>query len=104
MVDHRGSAVRRKMVRAHDPLAEIRLDLRHHLLGITRLGYLLDLVHAQALPVLVESLALAEPAQSFPVDDHAAVSAADGIGERRMLSMRPPCRAEGRIGREQLRL
>src|SRR5438309_5536661 len=88
VVDHRGSAVGRKMVCAHNSLAESRLDLRHQFLGITRLGYLLDLVHAQALPVLVESLALAEPQQSFPVDDQAAISAADGIAQYRVLPMR----------------
>ena len=92
------------MVCAHNPLAEIRLDLRHQLLGITRLRYLLDLVHAQALPVLVESLALAEPQQSFPVDDQAAVSAADGIDQDRVLPMRHPCRAQRRICREQVQL
>ena len=102
VVDHRRSAVGRKMVRAHDPLAEIRLDLRHQFLGITRFGYLLDLVHAQAMPVLVESLALAEPQQSFPVDDQAAVSAADGIDQDRVLSMRHPCRAQ-QIGRASCR-
>jgi len=92
------------MVRAHDSLAEIRLDLRHQFIGIMRLGYVLDLVHPQALPVLIEPLTLPEPEQSFPIDDQSAVSAADGIDQYRVLRMRHPVRAERRISREQVQL
>jgi len=85
------------MVRATKSSPEARINLGYQFFDKKRFRYRFDLIHEQALPVLVKSLPLGEPEELLSVDDQTCISASTSIDSYRILRMRRPICTKRRI-------